>query len=83
MLSPLNTKWPPSHYMNFDPRKGQHMHDLCQRSTCQFRVCLLSFFHHFFLFSLFFKIFFVMSDFNPACVFVCYDADDVCDGVSV
>lgn len=29
------------------------------------------------------KIFFVTSDFDPACVFVCDDADDVCDGASV
>lgn len=77
-------KEPPSCYMNFDPHQGQHMHDLCQKSTCQFHVCLLSSFFLSILFIFFkTKIFFVTSDIDPACVFVCDDADDVCDGVSV
>lgn len=82
-LSLLNPEWqkkerkkkePPSHYMNFDPRQGQHMHDLCQRSTCQFHVCLLSFFSfHYFLF--FKKNIFCNVRFRPSlcvCVWWCW-----------
>lgn len=54
MLLPKHKmKWPISHYVNFDPLKGQHMHDLNRRSLTPIS-CLFSSLSHFDEFFLYF-----------------------------